>query len=198
VVIRSAVGTLNNGKTEPGHLFLEVKKSILDTKTSQSAPGKVKISLETIQCTGYDDGGGNNAEEIIGKIFCRAYSVKDTISYRSQRLTPTANTAGALCNKDLETLLCITCPNWTLFGYYQLKTYTSSFTYDFPADGYIEVTGDLDEADSDDCRDLDYLGQPQKTYILTSELGTTPYRFTQFFASGKTIIKVNYMVQKVK
>jgi hypothetical protein len=109
-----------------------------------------------------------------------------------------ANTGAVICNQQLENLFCKSCPDWVSFKKNQKTGFSSSFTYDFPADGYIEVTGDLDEADSRDCKDLDYLGQSQKTIILTNEIGSTPYRFTQFFASGKTIMKANYVVQRVR
>ncbi len=194
IVLTSAVGQVVKGDPVPGHLFFEVKRSVL--KSTDTPPGKIKISLESIECTGVDDTDDN--EEIFGRIRCKAFSVKDTISYRTQQLKISSNTGAVSCNGDIENLFCTSCPDWVTFKKNQKNTYTSSFTYDFPTDGFIEVNGDLDEADSKDCKFKEVLGIPQKTYILTNEIGSTPYKFTQFFASGGTIIKANFSVQRVR
>ena len=192
VVLTSAVG---QGKyPEPGHLFFEVKKSLL--KSAASAPGKFKISLESIECTGIDE--GSVSKEVFGKIFCKAIATKDTVSYRSQPLNPKVSSGSNLCDGKLETLFCASCTNRIPFKKNQKNTISTSFTYDFPSDGYFEVIGDLDAALSKNCNPPDYLGQEQKSYILTNEIGSTPYKFSQFFASGKTVIKANYSIQKVQ
>lgn len=193
VVLTSAVGEASK-YPEPGHLFFEVKKSVV--KGASNPPGKFKVSLESIECTGAED--ANLPENIFGSIFCKAIATKDTVSYRPLILAVKANTAGNLCNSKLETLFCASCSNLISLKKNQKNTFSTSFTYDFPSDGYIEVTGDLDKADNKNCNPPNYLGQEQKTYVLTNEIGSSPYRFTQFFASGKTVIKANYSIQKVQ
>ncbi len=197
IVITSAVGKYNMDRSvSPGHLFFEVKKYVQNLKTAVKAPGKIKVTLESIECLGVDD--GNDAEEIYGTITCSAYSVKDTVTYAMQRLPFTTNLGASNCPAGPENMFCLPCDKWLVFKKGTKSTFGGSFTYDFPTDGYIVINGDLDEADSDNCKDFDYLGEKQKTFILANEVGPGPLRFTQYFASGKTVIRANFKAERVR
>ncbi len=78
------------------------------------------------------------------------------------------------------------------------STFGGYLVYDFPADGYLEITGNLDKAKTANCSSIDGLGVPQTKIIMTSEIGVQPYRFSQYFGSGKTMMKVNYRVEKTR
>jgi hypothetical protein len=124
--------------------------------------------------------------------------VKDTISYRAKQLS--ANTTGTVCEPGYENLFCHSCTSRIAFKKNQKNPTNSSLIYDFPSEGFIEVTGDLDDVGSSGCgnRGMEPLGMAQKTYIMTGEIGATPYKFSQYFASGGTIIKANFNIQKVR
>ncbi len=197
VVLTTAVGrNTPDNKQEPGHLFFEVKESMVNLARPSAPPGKISVTLESIECLAVDD--HNDDEEIYGSVICKAYAVKDTVSFKPERLPFTSNLGSLNCpTGGEENLFCLSCPKWLVFTKGRKSTFGGTLTYNFPADGFLEISGDLDEADSDNCKDFDYLGVPQKKILMTSEIGLQPYRFSQFFASGKTMMKINYVVKRV-
>lgn len=196
VVITTSVGkNTNNNNQEAGHLFLEVKKSQVNLSRPATPPGKIKVTLESIECSAVDDDG--DVEEIYGLITTKAFAISDTVGFALERLPFTSNMGSAQCASGEENLFCLPCPKWLLFEKGRISTFGGAITYNFPAEGFLEINGDLDESDSQNCKDFDYLGTPQKKIIMTSEIGMQQYKFTQFFASGKTMMKAHYIVQRV-
>jgi hypothetical protein len=196
IVITTAVGKDNaDHSQEPGHIFFEVKKETVNTTRPTDPPGKIKVTLESIECTAVDDDG--DEEEIYGTVTCKAFAVKDTVEFKPERLPFTSNLSMSACSAGQESLFCLACPKWLRFKKGTVSTFGGALTYNFPAEGYLEISGDLDESDSENCKDFDYLGVPQKKILLTSEIGSQPLKFSQYFASGKTMMKINYNVQCV-
>ncbi len=197
VVITTAVGkNTTDNKQEAGHLFLEVKKSLVNLTRPATPPGKIKVTLESIECSAVDDDG--NVEEIYGLITTKGYAIKDTVGFALERLPFTTNMGPSQCPSGGENLFCLPCSKSLLFEKGRISTFGGAITYNFPAEGFLEIHGDLDESDSENCKDFDHLGTPQKKIIMTSEIGIQPLKFTQFFASGGTMMKIHYKVEKIR
>jgi hypothetical protein len=199
LVIRSSVGhKIDNSHKDPGHLFFEVKKEIVKNNATPVVPGRLKITLESIECTAVDDYGDD--EEVYGLILAKAYTTSDTTELYPNKLShePSIKDPYSGCNFSTDVIWCLQCPKTIKFVKGQKTALDSySLTYNFPAAGYIEITGDLNENDSDNCSDFDQLGVPQKKIILTSELDKPVYRFSQHFASGGTRLKANFRIEKL-